>query len=236
MRATKVYDSDGSFGVTLEVGDEVLTRKLVLTTGVADELPDKPGFLELWGRGVYHCPYCHGWEVRDRPLAVMAGGDEGAERAVLIRNWSRDLVALTDGTPLGDGARARLAALGVSVREERIARLEGDTHGGGLGRMLFEDGASIERESLFYGSPQRQRSGLSEALGCEVVAMGPAVEVVEADPMTGETSFPGVYAVEDAGSLNHALCNEDAELEISSAGNGDATSGAADATVRGEAI
>ena len=237
-RATDISGSDGSFKVGLGGGEKVSARKLVLATGVTDELPGRPGFMELWGRGVYHCPYCHGWEMRDRPLAVMAGGQEVAERAVLIRNWSRDLVALTDGSALGDEARAGLVALGVQVREERISRLERKGDGSeGLSRIVFEDGSSIEREGLFYGPPQRQRSGLAEALGCEVVAMGPAAEIVKADRMTGQTSVPGVYVAGDGGNppqsvanaaasganaaafLNHVLCGEDAEAEIAAAGN-----------------
>lgn len=229
-RATDVSGSDGAFGVNLESGETVLARKLVLATGVFDGLPDRPGFKELWGRGVYHCPYCHGWEVRDRPLAVMAGGEEVAERAVLIRNWSRDLVALTDGSPVSGEARAKLDSLGVPVYERRVARLEGTDDGSqGLTRIVFENGASVDREGIFYGPPQRQRSPLAEALGCEIGAMGPAAEVVKTDPMTRETSVPGVYAVGDAGTpmqsvalaaasgnaagamLNHALCVEDAE-------------------------
>jgi thioredoxin reductase len=243
-RATGVSGSDGSFRVALEGGETASARKLVLATGVFDELPDRPGFLELWGKGVYHCPYCHGWEVRDKPLAVMAEGDEVLERAVLIRNWSRDLVALTDGSALGEGVRARLGGLDVPVYERRVARLEGREDGsGGLSRVVLEDGSSVEREGLFYAPPQRQRSALAETLRCEVTAMGPASEVVKADPMTRETSVAGVYAAGDAGSpmqsialasssgataaafVNHALCTEDAEA--SSAGNGDATGGAA---------
>ena len=238
-RAVEVLGSDGAFGVTLGGGETVSARKILLATGVFDELPHRPGFFKLWGRGVYHCPYCHGWEVRDRPLAVMAGGGEVLERAVLIRNWSRDLVALTDGSPLDEEARVRLGALGVSVRDERIAALEGrDDGSGGLSRILFEDGTSIEREGLFYGPPQRQRSPLAEALGCEIVGMGPAAEVVKTDPMTRETSVAGVYAAGDAGFpmqslalasasgatavafLNHALCGEDARAEASYAENG----------------
>jgi thioredoxin reductase len=238
-RATGVSGSDGSFGVALEGGQTVRARKIVLATGVFDELPETPGFKELWGRGVYHCPYCHGWELRDRALAVMVRGDGVAERAVLIRSWSRDLVALTDGARIDDEARARLDALGVRVREERISRLEGKGDGSeGLSRILFEDGDPLEREGLFYGPLQRQRSGIAESLGCEVEAMGQdAVVFVKADPMTGETSVPGVYAAGDAGPppqsvvvaaasgasaaafLNHVLCGEDAEAEMASAGN-----------------
>ncbi|MDQ4127569.1 MAG: NAD(P)/FAD-dependent oxidoreductase [Actinomycetota bacterium] len=229
QRAAEVSGSDGAFELVLEGGETVSARKLVLATGVLDELPARPGFKELWGRGLYHCPYCHGWEVRERPLAVMAGGEAVLERVVLIRNWSRDLVALTDGTTPGDKGRARLAALGVPLNEKPIARLEGKGDGlEGLARVVFEDGSSLEREGLFYGPPQRQRSPLAGALGCEIVAMGPASEVVKADPLTRETSVAGVYAVGDAGSpmqsialasasgttaaafVNHALCDADA--------------------------
>ncbi|MGI8910720.1 MAG: NAD(P)/FAD-dependent oxidoreductase [Rubrobacteraceae bacterium] len=237
--ATEVSGSDGSFGVTLEDGDEVLARKLVLATGIVDELPETPGFRELWGRGVYHCPYCHGWEIRDRPLAVLNSGEIAAEHTLLIRNWSRDLILLTDGPAgLEEEDLQRLRALGVGVNEKGIARLEGRNDGSeGLSRVVFEDGSTLAREGLFYGPPQRQRSGFAEALGCEVVAMGSAAEVVKADPMTWETSVPGVYAAGDAGSppsplqsvvlaaasganaaafLNKALCGEDAEAEASS--------------------
>lgn len=229
-RATNASGSDGDFEVTLEGGGSVLARKLVLATGVTDDLPDRPGFGELWGKGIYHCPYCHGWEVRDRPLAVMAEGDGVAERAVLIRQWSGDLVALTDGSSLSDDARARLGTLGVPIYEGRVARLEGADYGSeGLSRVVFEDGSYVEREGLFYVPPQRQRSALADALGCEIVAMGPAAEMVKADPMTRETSVAGVYAAGDVGTpiqqisqavasgaaaaafINHVLCNEDAE-------------------------
>ena len=256
-RVTEVSGSDDSFGVTLEDGDEVLARKLVLATGVVDELPQRPGFWELWGRGVYHCPYCHGWEVRDRPLAVLISAERAADYALLIRNWSHDLVLLTDGAvELEEEDLRRLRVLGVPVNEKPIARLEGREDGSeGLWRIVFEDGTFLEREGLFYGPPQRQRSGLAEALGCEIVAMGPAMEVVKADPMTRETSVPGVYVAGDAGPppqsvvmaaasgasaaafLNHTLCGEDADAEVAFADNGGAAGEVvADATVRGEVI
>ncbi len=202
VRAAEVSGSDGRFEVRLEDGDEVLARKLVLATGVVDELPEKPGFRELWGRGVYHCPYCHGWEVRDRPLAVLISGERVAEYALLIRNWSRDLILLTDGPAgLEEEDLQKLRTLGVPVNEKPVARLEGRKDGSeGLSRVLFEDGSSLEREGLFYGPPQRQRSDFAEALGCEVVSMSPAAEIVKADPMTWETSVPGVYGAGDAGS------------------------------------
>lgn len=164
-------------------------------------------------------------------------------------------MALTDGSPIGDGARARLGALGVPVYEGRIARLEGKEDGEeGLSRIVFEDGSSVGREGLFYGPPQRQRSPLAEALGCEIAAMGPASEVVKTDPMTRETGVAGVYAVGDAGSpmqsvalasasgataaafLNHTLCAEDAEAEAAPAGDEIAVGRSADGAVGSRAV
>jgi thioredoxin reductase len=232
-RATGAAGSDGGFEVALEDGTVVGARKILLATGVHDELPERPGFRELWGRGVYHCPYCHGWEVRDRPLAVLAKSEHLATQAALIRNWSRDLVALTDGADGLDGdARSRLAALSVPVKEDRVSHLEGDADAG-LRRIVFEDGSGIEREGLFYAPPQRQRSDLAESLGCEMEEMGLLTNLVKADQMTRETTVPGVYVAGDAGTMlqgaimaaasgasaaafiNHSLISEESELAAS---------------------
>ena len=202
-RATGASGENGDFEVVLDEGALVRARKLLLATGVVDELPDKPGFEELWGRGVYHCPYCHGWEVRDRPLAVLNHGEGATERAAFIRNWSRDLVLLTDGPAnLDEEGRRTLRALGISVREERISHLEGDRGGAaaGLRRISFEDGSSLEREGLFYVPPQRQGSELARMLGCEIGPMGQAPAGVKSDPTTRETSVAGVYVAGDAGN------------------------------------
>lgn len=258
-RATEVSGSDGSFRVELDDRGEVLARKLVLATGVVDELPERPGFREFWGRGVYHCPYCHGWEVRDRPLAVYASGGDpmgAVERVILFRNWSRNLVVLSDGPSGLDAAgRKKLDALGVPLNEKRIVRLEDKSDGSeGLSRIVFEDGSTLAREGLFYGPPQRQRSGFAEALGCEMEVMGSDAELVKVDPMTRETSVSGVYVAGDAGPppqsvvvdaasgasaaafLNHALCGEDADAELASIRNGASMGGAAELTVGNEAV
>jgi thioredoxin reductase len=189
--------------LTLDDGAVVRARKLLLATGVVDELPERPGFEEFWGRGVYHCSYCHGWEVRDRPLAVLNSGEGAAERAAFIRNWSLDLVLLTDGPAhLNEEGRQTLLALDIPVRETRISYLEEDLGGavGGLRRIHFEDGSSLEREGLFYVPPQRQGSELAKMLGCEIVAMGQAPAGVKADPTTRETTVAGVYVAGDAGN------------------------------------
>lgn len=194
--------SDGDFMVTLEEGGPVGTRKILLATGVHDELPDRPGFRELWGRGIFHCPYCHGWEVRDRPLAVLNPGEDAADQAAMIHNWSSDLILITDGpAALDDGAREKLGALGIPIIEKPISRLEGDRDSGNLHRIFFEDGTEIPREALFYRPPQRQRSDLAEALGCEFDTEGPLPTVLKNDPMTRETTVPGVHVAGDAGTM-----------------------------------
>jgi thioredoxin reductase len=237
-RAAGASGENGGFEVILDDGAVVRTRKLVLATGVVDELPDKPGFEELWGRGVYHCPYCHGWEVRDRPLAVLSSGEGAALRAAFVRNWSRDIVLLTDGPAnLKEGGRRTLRALGIPVREERISHLEGDPGGaaGGLRRIHFEDGSSLEREGLFYVPPQRQGSDLARMLGCEIGPMGQAPAGVGADPTTRETTVAGVYVAGDAGNavqsallaaasganaaffVNHSLVADEVAAEVGAA-------------------
>lgn len=228
--ATGASGSDGDFLVTLEDGSTVGTRKILLATGVYDELPERPGFREFWGRGIYHCPYCHGWEVRDRPLAVLNSGEDAAEQAAMIRNWSRDLILLTDGpAALEDRARETLGALGIPIIEKPISRLEGDRGSGVLERILFEDGTEVLREGLFYKPPQRQRSDLAEVLGCEFQTEGPLPTLIKNDPMTKETTVPGVHVAGDAGTMlqgaimaaasgasaaaiiNHALVTQDTE-------------------------
>ena len=201
-RATGAAGSDGDFRVTLEDGSTVGTRKILLATGVHDELPERPGFRELWGRGIFHCPYCHGWEVRDRPLAVLNSGEDAAEQATMIHNWSRDLILLTDGPAgLEDGAREKLDVLGIPIIETPISRVEGDGDSGILHRIVFEDGTQIPREALFYRPPQRQCSDLAEALGCEFDTTGPLPTVIRNDPVTRETTVPGVHVAGDAGTM-----------------------------------
>ena len=238
-RVTGASGENGDFEATLDDGTVVRARKLLLATGVVDELPDKPGFKEFWGRGVYHCPYCHGWEVRDRPLAVLSSGEGAAERAAFIRNWSRDLVLLTDGPAnLNAEGRRTLSALDIPVREESISYLEGEPAGatGGLRRIHFEDGSSLEREGLFYVPPQRQGSGLAKMLGCEIAAMGQAPAGVKSDPTTRETTVSGVYVAGDAGNavqsallaaasganaaffVNHSLATDEIAAAVGSAG------------------
>ena len=170
----------------------VSTRKVLLATGVADELPPLPGMRELWGHGVLHCPYCHGWEVRDAPLAVYGKGKTATGLALLISRWSPDVVVCTDGPgKLTANARRRLRRQQIRVYEEPIRELTA-TRGGQLGHIVFESGEQLARQALFLHPAQHQRSPLAEQLGCRITGKG-AVWVDK----SGQTSQAGIYAAGD---------------------------------------
>jgi thioredoxin reductase len=216
-----VVAEEDRFAVTLGDGSRHRARRILLATGVRDELPPIGGLRELWGKSVVHCPYCHGWEVRGEPLALYADGEMAVEFAALLKGWSDDLAICTDGpSTISPEDRARLAANGIAIHEEPIERLEG--RDGNLERIVFTGGKSIERRALFIRPPQRQRSALAARLGCEFTDAGH----VKVDA-TMQTTVPGVYAAGDmampmqqvvmaagAGSqagaaINGALCREE---------------------------
>ena len=156
--------SDNRFHVTLADGAEFESRKLLIATGVADNLPGIPGFRELFGVSVFHCPYCDGWEVRDRPLAIYGRGARGLGLSLELTGWSRDLVLCTDGPAEIDGdGLARLARNGIAVREDRVVRLEGDA---ALRDVVFDRGDPLRRDALFFTTGQTQQSQLALTLGC----------------------------------------------------------------------
>lgn len=212
---------DTGFALKLADGRQVTTRKLILATGVRDELPAIPGFQELWGKSIAHCPYCHGWEVRDQPLAIYGNGSDGFEFVRLLWGWSHDLVLCTNGpATLNDAQRTLLGTNGIPIREEPIARLE--SHHGQLEAIIFTDGGRLARRAIFMRPQQHQRSDLPQRLGCSLTENG----LVQVDSM-GKTEIPGLYVVGDAtqraqsisvavssgslaaGMLNHELAVED---------------------------
>ena len=184
-------DPDG-FDVRCADGTRLRSRKLLLATGVVDEVPAIPGIEQLYGHSVHHCPYCDGWEWRDQPIAVYGRGDHAAGLALGLTVWSRDLLLCTDG-PDGPSARmrTRLDAMGIAVREERVLRLEGA--GGRLDRIVFHGGVSVGRRALFFASGQRQSSDLPARLGCRFNEHG-AVSTGKCEA----TNVPGLYVCGDA--------------------------------------
>jgi thioredoxin reductase len=183
---------NGEFRVTLADGDFARSRKLLVATGVCDNLPDIPGMQEMYGRSVFHCPYCDGWEIRDQPIAIYGKGQRGVGLALELTGWSRDLVLCTDGPgEIDDDDRARLARNGIALREERVVSLEG--RDGILERILFSAGEPVTRRAMFFTAGQFQRSELAIRLGCEFNDKGTV--------RTGKyesTHLAGLYVAGDA--------------------------------------
>ncbi len=185
-------EPSGQFRVTLADGAVVRSRKLLVATGVCDNLPDIPGLQEMYGRSVFHCPYCDAWEIRDQPIAIYGKGQRGVGLALELTPWSRDLVLCTDGPgEMDDDDRARLARNGVAIREERVVSLEG--RDGILERVLFSGGGPLPRRAMFFTAGQLQRSELAIRLGCEFNDKGTV--------RTGKyesTHLSGLYVAGDA--------------------------------------
>ncbi|MBA3641340.1 MAG: NAD(P)/FAD-dependent oxidoreductase [Acidobacteriota bacterium] len=220
-RIEEVRGTRGSFDVRLSTGS-IKARRILLCTGMVDESPEIEGLGSLWGKSIFICPYCHAWEVQNRRFAYLATSLEKIDFALLLRGWASDVIVLTQGRlNVPDDVRARLKAGGVQVDDRPIARLVPASDGLEMERIEFTDGSSIERDVLFLHPPQHQIE-IVTSLGLALDAAG----YVQLDPVTLETSVPGVYAAGDllapmqgaliaaasgtltAGVLNHALTVE----------------------------
>ena len=195
LRRVEVLDATRSpdgFRVVCADGNQFSSRKLLLATGVVDELPEIEGLAVLYGTSVHHCPYCDAWEWRDQALAIYGRGEAGCSLALALTVWSDDLVLCTDGpSGLSDAEREQLAGRDIEILESPIARLEGRE--GRLERIVFADGDSLVRRAMFVCMGQRQRSSLPRKLGCHFTSKG-AVNTGSCEA----TDVPGLYVAGDA--------------------------------------
>ncbi|BBX15973.1 pyridine nucleotide-disulfide oxidoreductase [Mycolicibacterium duvalii] len=187
---------EGGFAVTLADGGRARSRLLLLAAGMRYACPDVPGVQELWGTSVFHCPFCHGWEVRDQPLAVLADGEQAVHKALLLQGWSSDVVVLTSGPPrIPDSDRDRLAAAGIRVDDRAVVRAIAED--GTLAAVEFADGDRLPRRGLLVSATLYQRSPLAARLGVRFAGPGPvSAESIDVDPFY-RTSVPGVFAAGD---------------------------------------
>jgi thioredoxin reductase len=184
--------ADGGFETTIDGGERLRSRKLLIATGVVDQVPRVEGIDDCFGRSVFHCPYCDAWEVRDQPLAVYGRRRHGAGLALNLKTWSADIVLCSDGAAsLAPKERTALDAQGIKVFTERIARLESTN--GILERIVFRDGSAIERRAMFFSTSQHNRSDLASRLGCVFTHRG----VVKTNNF-GMAGVPGVFVAGDA--------------------------------------
>jgi thioredoxin reductase len=184
----QVETIESGFTVRLAGGRVLRARRVLLTTGVTDELPEIPGVRERWGRDLLHCPYCHGWEVRDQPLGVLGSGPGSVQHALLVRQWSDDVVFFVHTYALTPGERVQLDARGVRVVHGEVTRLLAEADQ--LTGVELDDGTVIARTAVIVRPGNVPHAdGLLQALGCDTNDAGFAI--VDA---TGRTSAVGVWA------------------------------------------
>jgi thioredoxin reductase len=195
-------------GIVLELasGARERARRVLLATGMDYRRPDLPGVEERWGRSVFHCPFCHGWEVRDRALGVLDRSESGVRRALLLRAWSDDVTLYCDGpAELEQDDAERLRAAGVDVDERPVGGLRGP--GDTLTAVVFADGGERACGGLLVPVTLHQRGPLAEQLGAELVSKGPLVaDAIEVDEGF-HSSVAGVSAAGDTSGQMQSVAN-----------------------------
>ncbi|MCM2387326.1 NAD(P)/FAD-dependent oxidoreductase [Streptomyces albipurpureus] len=224
----RVDQIDHGFFVRLAGGAVLRARRVLMATGLRDGLPEIPGVGDRWGRDVLHCPYCHGYEVRDRPFGVVATGPGAVHQALLLPQWSRDVVLFPQALELSGGDRERLTARGVKIIEGSVKRLV--VRDDELRGVELSGGRVVPRDAVFVQPKMVPRDALLTALECERDDSGWVVT-----DGTGRTSVHGVWAVGNVAdqraqvvtaagmgsvaaiAVNHDLVEEDIERAIESA-------------------
>jgi thioredoxin reductase len=194
VRETSVSDivpAGDAFAFSSADGTTGKASKILLATGLVDELPELAGIEPLYGISVHHCLYCDGFEYAGKPVAALGEGDKGTELAVMMKHWIEDVVACSGGTEVSAKAARKLEEHEIPLRPEAIRSVEGTN--GELTKIVFESGPDLPRAGLFFATGCHQASDLSKRLGCRRSANGGVVT----DPDTGETSVPGVYVAGD---------------------------------------
>ena len=200
---TAARREERGFVVTLDSGEVIHSRTLLLATGVRDHLPEIEGVDHFYGCGVFHCPYCDGWEVRDLPLAAY--GRKAAGLAASLKNWSADVILCTAGpVNLKPDESANLERLGIRVYTQPVVRLEGADH---LEQIALADGAVVPCRGLFFQTGQSQRCDIAADLGCSFTRKG-AVRTGRLE----RTNIPGLFVAGDA--------SKDVQLAIVAAAEG----------------
>ena len=190
--AVKASKIENGFEIVTASGDVFTARKILFATGVKDLLPEIDGFAECWGISVLHCPYCHGYEVKNEKTAIIANDEMGFEFAKLISNWTKDLRLCTNGkSELTLEQTEILKNKSVLILEEEIVSLQHNA--GYISNIVFKDGEKVEVKAIYARVPFEQHCALPKDLGCEINEMG----YLKVDFMQ-KTNISGIYASGDA--------------------------------------
>lgn len=190
-RVQAVRPAGAAFAYNCEDGTRGTASKILLASGIVDELPPVTGIQQLYGVSVHHCLYCDGFEYRGKRVAAYGLEDRGAELGLMMRHWIADVVVCSDGTEISERLTQRLRERNIPIRSERISGLIGFK--GHLSQVEFNGGPPLACDALFFATGCHQASDLSQLLGCKRDEKGGVVT----DPETEDTSVPGVYVAGD---------------------------------------
>jgi Thioredoxin reductase len=198
--AAPTATGDLRFAIALADGRTLTARRVLVATGLRDVLPEVPGLAEHWGRGVVHCPYCHGWEVRDEPIGILATGPASVHHAWLFRQLTGDLVYFTRGAGLDPETRARFAARGIRVVETDVKEIAGDGDGA-LAGVRLADGTLVKRRVLAVATRLEARTEGLEGLALPIEELPGDLGRRIASGTAGATGIPGVWVAGNATDL-----------------------------------
>ncbi|WP_223809213.1 NAD(P)/FAD-dependent oxidoreductase [Nocardiopsis listeri] len=195
-RVRSVEGEAGAFVASLEDGRAVRAARVLVATGLVDELPDIPGLAERWGRDVLHCPYCHGWEVRDEPIGVLATGPMSVHQALMFSQWSADVLFFANGTTVEAEQAERLAVRGIKVIEGRVVGVE--TVADALAGVRLTGGELVERGVLVVAGRMVARVDFLAPLGLTPVPHPMGVGEHLAVEAMGRSAVEGVWVAGNA--------------------------------------
>lgn len=194
-KVTGLKKENNIFLIKTSSGNLIQSRKVILATGVKDQLPPIKGLKELYGKSVFHCPFCDGWELRERKLVVVSEMEGITHMVKLLTNWSDDIIVCSNGKKVLTGEEKELlASKGIRVLEDEIAYLHGEE--GQLQEVVFTNGERLERNGGFVGMMSKQASPLADIIGCKVNENGGIIT-----DEFGRTNIEGVYASGDTSTM-----------------------------------
>ena len=199
--ATMGTKTEKGFEIQTALGETFAAKKLIFATGISDIMPDIPGYAECWGISVLHCPYCHGYEIRNERTGILGNGEYGFEFSTLISNWTKDLTLFTNGpSTLTTEQSAKVKGHNIKIVESEIEKLE---HAQGhLQKIIFKDGTVTNMKALYARPAFKQHCTIPEMLGCELTEEG----YVKIDAFQ-KTTIPGVFACGDSTTRMRAVAN-----------------------------
>ncbi|ROI02634.1 MULTISPECIES: NAD(P)/FAD-dependent oxidoreductase [unclassified Chryseobacterium] len=198
VKTRKIPDG---FEVKTSSDEHFSAKKLILASGVKDTMPDIPGFSECWGISVLHCPYCHGYEVKNEKTGILANGEMAFEFSKLIFNMTKDLTLLTNGKSLLTNEQTeKLKKNNIDLYEEEIAGIEHEN--GFIQKVIFKNGKTLSLKALYAKIPFEQNMNVMDDLGCELTEQG----FIKVDFMQ-KTNIPGVFACGDNVTMMRSVAN-----------------------------